>query len=154
MKCRVVNIPTCNNRQKLSDLGERWEEVKDMYSRVNLLFGDVVKVTPSSKVVGDMALFMVQNDLDEESVLARGKTIDFPESVIEFFEGYIGQPYGGFPKELQKVILKEREAITVRPGELLEDVDFEQLSNELNDKLGTSCYKSRSTFVCTLSESV
>ena len=121
---------------KAVGLGERWEEVKDMYSRVNLLFGDVVKVTPSSKVVGDMALFMVQNDLDEHSVLERGKTIDFPESVIEFFEGYIGQPYGGFPEELQKVILKEREAITVRPGELLEDVNFEQLSNELNDKLG------------------
>src|SRR5690606_8541401 len=83
-------------------LGMRWEEVKEMYSRVNLLFGDVVKVTPSSKVVGDMALFMVQNDLDEKTVITRGETIDFPESVIEFFEGYIGQPHGGFPKELQK----------------------------------------------------
>ncbi|KXH79864.1 pyruvate carboxylase [Sporosarcina sp. HYO08] len=117
-------------------LGERWEEVKNMYSRVNMLFGDIVKVTPSSKVVGDMALFMVQNNLDEESVITRGETIDFPESVIEFFEGYIGQPYGGFPKELQKVVLKEREAITVRPGELLEEVDFEKLRGELNEKLG------------------
>ncbi|HJF32162.1 MAG TPA: pyruvate carboxylase [Sporosarcina psychrophila] len=120
---------------KAVGLGERWGEVKDMYSRVNLLFGDVVKVTPSSKIVGDMALFMVQNELDEKSVLARGKSIDFPESVIEFFEGYIGQPYGGFPEELQKVILKERQAITVRPGELLEDVNFEMLRNELNHKL-------------------
>jgi pyruvate carboxylase len=121
---------------KAVGLGERWEEVKAMYSRVNLLFGDVVKVTPSSKVVGDMALFMVQNELDEKSVLVRGVSIDFPESVIEFFEGYIGQPYGGFPKELQKIILKERQAITVRPGELLEDADFEKLRNELNGKLG------------------
>ena len=88
---------------KAVGLGERWEEVKEMYSRVNLLFGDVVKVTPSSKVVGDMALFMVQNDLDEKSVLTRGKSIDFPESVIEFFEGYIGQPYGGFPKNFRKL---------------------------------------------------
>ncbi|MEK5071266.1 pyruvate carboxylase [Sporosarcina sp. FSL K6-1508] len=120
---------------KAVGLGERWGEVKDMYSRVNLLFGDVVKVTPSSKIVGDMALFMVQNELDEKSVLARGKSIDFPESVIEFFEGYIGQPYGGFPEELQKVILKERQAITVRPGELLEDVNFEMLRDELNHKL-------------------
>ncbi len=120
---------------KAVGLGERWEEVKDMYSRVNLLFGDVVKVTPSSKVVGDMALFMVQNELDEKSVLVRGKSIDFPESVIEFFEGYIGQPYGGFPEELQKIILKERQAITVRPGELLEDVNFEKLRDELNVKL-------------------
>ena len=116
-------------------LGERWEEVKAMYSRVNLLFGDVVKVTPSSKVVGDMALFMVQNDLDENTVLIRGKSIDFPDSVIEFFGGHIGQPHGGFPKELQKIILKDREAITVRPGELLEDIDFEQLRDDLNEKL-------------------
>ncbi|CAM3088622.1 pyruvate carboxylase [Filibacter tadaridae] len=120
---------------KAVGLGERWEEVKDLYSRVNLLFGDVVKVTPSSKVVGDMALFMVQNDLDEQTVLTRGKAIDFPESVIEFFEGYIGQPYGGFPKELQKVILKEREAITVRPGELLQDADFEKIRDNLNSML-------------------
>ena len=120
---------------KAVGLGERWEEVKGMYSRVNLLFGDVVKVTPSSKVVGDMALFMVQNELDEKTVLTRGTSIDFPESVIEFFGGHIGQPHGGFPEELQQVILKDREAITVRPGELLEDVDFEELRNELNEKL-------------------
>ena len=121
---------------KAVGLGERWEEVQSMYSRVNMLFGDVVKVTPSSKVVGDMALFMVQNEMDEKSVLVRGTSIDFPESVIEFFEGYIGQPYGGFPEELQKIILKERQAITVRPGELLEDADFEKLQKELNAKLG------------------
>ncbi|MFX3674233.1 MAG: pyruvate carboxylase [Paenisporosarcina sp.] len=120
---------------KAVGLGERFEEVKHMYSRVNLMFGDVVKVTPSSKVVGDMALFMVQNDLNEETVLTRGETIDFPDSVIEFFQGYIGQPYGGFPKELQQVILKERKAITVRPGELLEPVNFEQLKEELFHKL-------------------
>ena len=117
-------------------LGERWEEVKEMYSRVNLLFGDVVKVTPSSKVVGDMALFMVQNNLDEISVITRGKTIDFPDSVIEFFEGYIGQPFGGFPEELQKVILKDRQAITVRPGELLEPVDFKAVGEKLFNELG------------------
>ncbi|WP_019416078.1 pyruvate carboxylase [Paenisporosarcina sp. TG20] len=120
---------------KAVGLGERFEEVKVMYSIVNLMFGDVVKVTPSSKVVGDMALFMVQNDLTEETVLSRGQTIDFPDSVIEFFQGYIGQPYGGFPKNLQKVILKDRIAITVRPGELLEPVDFNQLKEELFQKL-------------------
>lgn len=115
-------------------LGDRWEEVKKMYSRVNLLFGDIVKVTPSSKVVGDMALFMVQNDLDEESVLERGKTIDFPDSVIEFFQGYLGQPYGGFPEELQRVILKGRTPITVRPGELLEPVNFKEIRDKLFNK--------------------
>ncbi|WP_312129130.1 pyruvate carboxylase [Lysinibacillus capsici] len=120
---------------KAVGLGDRWEEVKRMYSRVNLLFGDIVKVTPSSKVVGDMALFMVQNDLDENTVLTRGKTIDFPDSVIEFFQGYLGQPHGGFPETLQQVLLKDREAITVRPGELLEPIQFDQLEAVLEEKL-------------------
>ncbi|MEL5986944.1 pyruvate carboxylase [Kurthia gibsonii] len=115
-------------------LGDRWDEVKKMYSDVNLLFGDVVKVTPSSKVVGDMALFMVQNDLTDENVIEKGQTIDFPDSVIEFFQGYLGQPVGGFPEKLQEVILKEREAITVRPGELLEAVDFDAVKKELDEK--------------------
>ncbi|MBD8007032.1 pyruvate carboxylase [Bacillus norwichensis] len=121
---------------KAVGLGGRWDEVKDMYSRVNRMFGDIVKVTPSSKVVGDMALFMVQNDLNEESVLERGQSIDFPDSVVELFEGYLGQPHGGFPLELQRVILKNREPITVRPGELLEDVDFDQLQEELTEEMG------------------
>ncbi|MBM7647258.1 pyruvate carboxylase [Bacillus ectoiniformans] len=121
---------------KAVGLGDRWDEVKDMYRRVNLMFGDIVKVTPSSKVVGDMALFMVQNDLDEESVLTNGEKIDFPDSVIELFEGYLGQPYGGFPEQLQKVILKGKQPITVRPGELLDDVDFDALQEELFKELG------------------
>ncbi|MBM7586690.1 pyruvate carboxylase [Bacillus pakistanensis] len=121
---------------KAVGLGDRWEEVKRMYARVNHLFGDIVKVTPSSKVVGDMALFMVQNNLDENTVIDEGEKIDFPDSVIELFEGYLGQPYGGFPEKLQKVILKGREQITVRPGELLEDVDFDQLKEKLFEDLG------------------
>ncbi|TYR77659.1 pyruvate carboxylase [Rossellomorea vietnamensis] len=116
---------------KAVGLGDRWEEVKEMYSRVNHLFGDIVKVTPSSKVVGDMALFMVQNDLTESDVIERGEKIDFPDSVIELFEGYLGQPYGGFPENLQKAILKGKEPITVRPGELLDDVDFDKLKEKL-----------------------
>lgn len=123
-------------QSKAVGLGERWEEVKKMYSRVNFLFGDIVKVTPSSKVVGDMALFMVQNELDEHTVIEKGQTIDFPESVIEFFEGSIGQPYGGFPKELQEVILKGRKAITVRPGELLAPVNFQEVLKKLTEKMG------------------
>ena len=119
---------------KAVGLGDRWDEVKKMYSRVNLLFGDIVKVTPSSKVVGDMALFMVQNDLNEENIFERGLTIDFPDSVVELFQGYLGQVHGGFPKELQKVILKDREAITVRPGELLDPIDFDDLEKSIVDK--------------------
>ncbi|KIL47583.1 pyruvate carboxylase [Jeotgalibacillus campisalis] len=117
-------------------LGGRWEEVKEMYARVNQLFGDLVKVTPSSKVVGDMALFMVQNNLDEEAVIQKGKSIDFPDSVVELFSGHLGQPHGGFPKELQEVILKGRTPITVRPGEQLEPVDFEAVREELFQELG------------------
>ena len=121
---------------KAVGLGDRWDEVKTMYSTVNLMFGDIVKVTPSSKVVGDMALFMVQNNLTEDTILERGRGIDFPESVIEFFQGYLGQPHGGFPQELQAVVLKEREAITVRPGELLAPVNFDALAKELEQKTG------------------
>jgi pyruvate carboxylase len=116
---------------KAVGLGDRWDEVKEMYRRVNDMFGDIVKVTPSSKVVGDMALYMVQNNLTEQDIFERGETLDFPDSVVEFFEGYLGQPYGGFPKELQRIILKGREPITVRPGELLEPVDFNKLREEL-----------------------
>lgn len=121
---------------KAVGLGDRWNEVKEMYRRVNIMFGDIVKVTPSSKVVGDMALFMVQNDLSEEDVMTKGKTMDFPNSVIELFEGYLGQPEGGFPKELQEVILKGKAPIAVRPGELLEPVNFTALRDDLFKELG------------------
>lgn len=120
---------------KAVGLGERFDEVKDMYARVNRMFGDIVKVTPSSKVVGDMALFMVQNQLTEDDIIEKGESIDFPDSVVELFEGYLGQPYQGFPRELQRVILKGREPITVRPGELLDDVNFEKLKEELYNEL-------------------
>ncbi|BDG48179.1 MULTISPECIES: pyruvate carboxylase [Parageobacillus] len=120
---------------KAVGLGDRWDEVKEMYRRVNDMFGDIVKVTPSSKVVGDMALYMVQNNLTEQDIFERGDTLDFPDSVVEFFEGYLGQPHGGFPKELQRIILKGREPITVRPGELLEPVDFRKLREELYHSL-------------------
>nr|WP_276541798.1 pyruvate carboxylase [Bacillus infantis] len=121
---------------KAVGLGEKWDLVKEMYSRVNHMFGDIIKVTPSSKVVGDMALYMVQNELTEEDVITRGHSLDFPDSVVELFEGSLGQPYGGFPKELQEVILKGKEPITVRPGELLEDVDFDKLKEKLFHELG------------------
>jgi pyruvate carboxylase len=121
---------------KAVGLGEQWDDVKAMYARVNQLFGDIVKVTPSSKVVGDMALFMVQNDLTEEDVISRGQTLDFPDSVIEMLSGYLGQPAGGFPTELQKVVLKGKEPITARPGELLEDVNFDALKTELFHEIG------------------
>src|SRR5690625_3732934 len=116
---------------KAVGLEARWDEVKSMFSQVNDMFGDIVKVTPSSKVVGDMALFMVQNDLTEDEIYERGESIDFPDSVIEFAQGYIGQPYQGFPQELQRIILKGKEAIKVRPGELLDPINCTQLEEPL-----------------------
>ncbi|MGD8189739.1 pyruvate carboxylase [Brevibacillus ginsengisoli] len=121
---------------KAVGLEGRWDEVKSMYSTVNHMFGDIVKVTPSSKVVGDMALFMVQNNLTEETIYDKGQRIDFPDSVIQFFQGYLGQPPGGFPKELQEVILKGRDYFTTRPGELLAPIDFEKVQKELEVKIG------------------
>jgi pyruvate carboxylase len=116
-------------------LGHRWEECKQMYRKVNDMFGDLVKVTPSSKIVGDMALFMIQNNLEPEDVMQRGQDLTFPQGVIDFFKGMIGQPYGGFPKELQKIILKGEEPLTCRPGELLEPIDFKLKREELEKKL-------------------
>lgn len=122
-----------NLKQQAQALGliERWEEIKDMYHRVSMMFGDLIKVTPSSKIVGDMALFMVQNKLSEEDVYAKGDVLDFPASVVEFFEGRIGTPYQGFPEKLQKIVLKGRQPITVRPGAALEPVDFEEVRSKL-----------------------
>ncbi|MDR0921544.1 MAG: pyruvate carboxylase [Lactobacillales bacterium] len=121
---------------KAVGLGHRWDDIKKMYHTVNMMFGDIVKVTPSSKVVGDMALFMVQNDLTEEDIYARGEELSFPESVISFFQGDLGQPVGGFPEKLQKIILKNRLAITVRPGELATPVKFDEVKAELAEKIG------------------
>lgn len=128
-----------NLRQQASaiGLGNRWEAVKQMYVRVNQMFGDIVKVTPSSKVVGDMALFMIQHGLTEADVYAKGATIDFPDSVVNFFMGDLGQPTGGFPKKLQQIILKGKQPLTVRPGSLAKPVDFAAVKAELAAKIRT-----------------
>lgn len=107
-------------------LGDRFSEVTEMYHKVNLMFGDIVKVTPSSKVVGDMAIFMVVNNYTPEYIMEHGEDVSFPESVISFFKGDLGQPTGGFPKRLQEIILKERQPITDRPNAHLEPIDFEE----------------------------
>ena len=112
-------------------LGDRFEEVKEMYKTVNDMLGDQVKVTPSSKVVGDLAIFMVQNDLTPENIVERGKALAFPDSVVSYFKGMMGQPAWGFPEDLQKVVLKGEEPITCRPGKLLPPVDFDQLEQEV-----------------------
>jgi pyruvate carboxylase len=106
-------------------VGHRWPEVAARYAEVNELFGDIIKVTPTSKVVGDMAIAMVTNELTAEDVLDPDKDIAFPESVVSLFRGEIGQPVGGFPPALQAKILKGEKPLDRRPGELLEPIDFD-----------------------------
>ena len=115
-------------------LGHKFKDVKEMYKRVNEMVGDIVKVTPSSKMVGDFAIFMVQNELTPENILDKGKNLDYPDSVMTYFRGMMGQPYGGFPKDLQKMILKGEKPITKRPGQLLPDEDFGAIKKHLEDK--------------------
>lgn len=114
-------------------LGERFDDVLDMYQRVNDLLGDVIKVTPSSKVVGDLSLFMVTNDLDEETVINEGLNLDFPDSVVSFFRGEIGQPPNGFNKELQEVVVKGENVITDRPGNHIPEYDFDEAYEALEE---------------------
>ncbi len=115
-------------------LGDRWEEVKEMYAEVNLLFGDIIKVTPSSKVVGDLALFLVQNDLTTKDVLTQGNKLSFPQSVIEMLMGHLGQSYGGFPEQLVKKVLGGDKPLKVRPGELLKKENFDASRKYLEDQ--------------------
>ncbi len=117
-------------------LGHRFEEVKEMYKTVNEMLGDIVKVTPTSKAVGDMAIFMVQNNLTPDNIYEKGAGLDFPDSIVSYFEGMMGQPEGGFPERLQKLVLKDRPPVTVRPGELLEPEDFGQIQAYLQEELG------------------
>lgn len=107
-------------------VGDKFEQLKVNYSEANKLFGDIVKVTPSSKVVGDMAIFMTANSLSAEDVYAKGSSLSFPESVKDFFKGGLGQPYQGFPKQLQEIVLKGEAPLEGRPNDSLKPIDFEK----------------------------
>ena len=115
-----------NLREQARGLGleARWPEVSRAYAQVNQLFGDIVKVTPTSKVVGDMALFMIANDLTPDDVLDPGRDVAFPESVISLFRGELGFPQDGFPAGLQAKVLKGESPLTDRPGATLPPVDL------------------------------
>ena len=133
-----------NLKEQARSLGistSKWGLVAKTYSDVNQMFGDIIKVTPSSKIVGDMALFMIANDLTSEDVLNTKKEIMFPQSVIEFFKGELGTPYGGFPKLLQKKILGNQKPIKGRVGANLKPIDLinekKNLENKINQKLSS-----------------
>jgi pyruvate carboxylase len=122
-----------NLREQARSLGiddTRWHEVARAYAQVNEMFGDIVKVTPSSKVVGDMAIMMVTSGLSAEDVVNPDVDVAFPESVVSLFRGDLGQPYGGFPRSLQKKILGSMPPMTARPGEHMPPVDLDQARRE------------------------
>ncbi len=119
-------------------LSDKIEAIKKTYRQVNELFGDIVKVTPSSKVVGDMALFMVSGNLSKDDILQNGQNISFPESVVSLFKGDIGQPVGGFDAALQKIILKEIKPYTERPNEHLQPINFDEEFEVFKTKFGNS----------------
>ncbi|MBL8849493.1 MAG: pyruvate carboxylase, partial [Planctomycetaceae bacterium] len=117
-------------------LADRWSEVCKVYAEVNLMFGDIVKVTPTSKSVGDMALFMVANNLTTDDVVNGERDLAFPESVIDLISGAMGQPPGGFPEKVKARIVGNRKSFTGRPGESLPDADFAEAAKKLEAKLG------------------
>ncbi len=127
-----------NLRQQAKSLGleGRWREIAAAYAQVNEMFGDIVKVTPSSKVVGDLALFMVTNGLSAMDVLAPKAKLTFPRSVVEMMQGMLGQPEGGWPKVLQKIILDSAgaKAAKARPGAKMPKVDLARVKDELAQK--------------------
>jgi pyruvate carboxylase len=128
-----------NLREQARSLGiddHRWPEVANAYAEVNEMFGDIVKVTPTSKVVGDMAIMMVTSALTREAVLDPAVEIAFPESVVQLFRGDLGQALGGFPAGLQKKVLGDQKPLTVRPGELLPPADLAAERKTAEAKIG------------------
>jgi pyruvate carboxylase len=119
-------------------LGARWAETKKAYEQANDLLGDIVKVTPTSKVVGDLAQFMVSNKLGYDDVIKRAAELDFPGSVLEFFEGLMGQPYGGFPEPLRTQALRGRRKLDERPGLTLKPLDLKKIKTDINEKFGSA----------------
>ena len=112
-------------------LGHQFEDVKEMYVKVNHMLGDIVKVTPSSKMVGDLAIFMVQNKLDRNNILERGKELTFPRSVVDYFKGMMGQSTFPLPQELSEVVLKGEKPLDTLPSKLLPPADFDAIVEKL-----------------------
>ncbi|HEX4129016.1 MAG TPA: pyruvate carboxylase [Pirellulales bacterium] len=118
-------------------LASRWHEICRVYAEVNDLFGDIVKVTPSSKAVGDMAIFLVANNLKTADVLDSKRDLAFPESVVDLISGRMGQPPGGFPPKVVERVLRGQKQVEGRPGDSLAPADFDAVSQKLEATLGT-----------------
>lgn len=121
---------------KALGLADKWAEVCKRYADANQLLGDIVKVTPTSKAIGDLALFMVANQLTAEDIAEGRRELSYPGSVLDLVGGMMGQPPGGFPPNVKKNILRSNPEVTSRPGETLPPVDFDQIGKQLESKLG------------------
>ena len=113
--------------------GNDFNDIKRLYKEADEVLGNIIKVTPTSKVVGDQAIFMLKNDLTKDNILEKGKDLSYPDSIVQYFKGALGQPEGGSPEKLQRIVLNCQEPITVRPGSLLPDVDFEAIGRHLRE---------------------
>ncbi|MCX7721731.1 MAG: pyruvate carboxylase [Verrucomicrobiae bacterium] len=127
-----------NLKEQAASMGllHHWPEIERTYAEVNQLFGDIVKVTPSSKVVGDMTMFLISRGLKPADVLKlEPGSVAFPESVVDMLQGGLGQPPGGWPKKLQQIVLGNRKPYRGRPGARAKPVDLEQVRAELSARL-------------------
>lgn len=120
-------------------LEEKFDQIKKNYTQVNKMLGNIVKVTPSSKVVGDLALYMTSNNLSVADIVERGEELSFPESLQSYFRGSLGQPHVGFPKDIQKIVLKDEQPFTTRPNEHLEPIDFDSEFEQFKSDFDTNC---------------
>ena len=125
-----------NLKPQADSLGlvNKFSDVKEKYKEANDILGDIIKVTPSSKVVGDLAIFMTKNNLTRDNILKEGEKLSFPDSVVDYCRGMIGQPEGGIPKDIQQVVLKGEKPIDLRPGLLIQDEDFYKIKIYLDNK--------------------
>ena len=141
-----------NLRFQVKEMGsaDEFEKIKELYKQSNELFGNIVKVTPSSKVIGDFAIFMQKNGLTKDNIFEKGKDLSYPESAVEYFKGLMGRPDGGFPEELSKIILKDQKPIEGRAGELLEPADFDEIGRELMEKFNFDNVNIRNILSCAL----
>ncbi|OSS42653.1 Pyruvate carboxylase [Desulfurella amilsii] len=128
-----------NLKPQVTSLGllDRWDDIKKMYKQVNEALGNLIKVTPSSKVVGDLALFLVRNNLTIEDFKNNADKLSLPQSVVDFFKGYLGQPYGGFDRKLQQKVLKGETPLAVRPGEILTEYNLNLAQEALKSIIGS-----------------
>lgn len=117
-------------------MADKWPEIKKTYADANQLMGDIIKVTPSSKTVGDMAQFMVQNGITKDNILEKADEVSFPQSVVEYFQGQLGQPPFGFPEPLRSKVLKGTKPVEGRPGADIPPIDWEARRSSLREKFG------------------